>query len=750
MKALKWVGIGLAGLVAIAALAVGVLLARFDPDAYKPEIQRLVKEKTGRTLRIEGTLGLSFYPNVGVTVGKASLSGLDASRGFASIEQARVSVAVMPLLSQRLVVDQVLLAGLRLDLARAKDGKTNFDDLAGGQPARAADQKAAPSSVQLDVAGVELRDAQVDWRDERDGTQLRVSGLNVKTGRIASGESGKLALSASIEGSKPKMALKVQLATGYRADFATGAAALNGLDLKLDGDAPGLAGLSAQLRGDVQADPAAKLLSLSGIDLVVTAKDGLDVRASVPKLSLSPDKSDGQAAKVQVKLARPDGTVQANLSLAALQSRGRVISFPSLELDLDLKQGDLTARGKLATPLTLDLDQSVAQASGLAGEFTVAGPTVPNKSLKVAVSGSASTDWARQSAGANLAIKSDETNAQAKVTVSRFAPLAMVFDANVDKLNVDHYLPPKKPASGGAPAPGGASDKPIDLSALKGKDVSGTIRVGQLVASGVKVEALQVGIKLAAGRLDLSPLSAKLYEGSASGSASVNASNNQFALKQSLTGIAIGPLLRDAAGKDVLEGRGNVTLDVLAMGNLVPALKKSLGGTASLVLRDGAIKGVNLGEMARNARAMLGAKTGTEQGANSADKTDFSELSASFSIAKGIATNKDLSAKSPFVRLAGEGAINIGEDSMDYLARPTLVATAGGQGGRDAKDVSGLTIPVRIVGPFTALKFRPDLAAAASEMAKGKLGDAAQKAGAQVKEQAREQVQDRLKNLFKR
>lgn len=750
MKALKWVGAGLAGLVVLAAIAVGVLVVRFDPDAYKPEIERLVKEKTGRTLRIEGTLGLSFYPNVGVTIGKASLSGQDPARGFAGIEQARVSVAVLPLLSGRLVVDQVLLAGLRLQLSRAKNGRTNFDDLAGNQPAKTSEPKAAPSRVQLDVAGIELRDAQVEWRDERDGTQLRVSGLNLKTGRIASGEPGKLALSASIEGSKPKMALRLQLATGYRADFATGAAALDGLDVKLDGDAPGVAGMSAQLRGGIQADPAAKLLGLAGIELVVTAKDGLDVRASVPKLSLSPDKSEGQAARVQVKLVRPDGALQANLSLSALQARGKLISFPGLELELDLKQGEVGARGKLATPLSLDLDKSLAQASGLAGELTVTGPTVPNKSLKLAVSGSASTDWARQSAAANLAIKSDETNAQAKLTVSRFAPLAMVFDANVDKLNIDHYLPPKKQAAGGTPSPAAAQEKPLDLSALKGNDVSGMVRVGQLVASGIKVEALQVGIKLAAGRLDLSPLSARLYEGSASGSASVNANSNQFALKQSLTGVSIGPLLRDAAGKGVIEGRGNVSLDVQTTGNLVAAMKKGLGGTASVVLRDGAIKGVNLGEMARNARAMVGAKTGSEQGANSADKTDFSELTASFAISNGIATNKDLSAKSPFVRLAGEGAINIGEDSMDYLARPTVVATAGGQGGRDAKDVAGLTIPVRIVGPFSALKFRPDLVAAASELAKGKLGDAAKNAGAQVKEQAREQVQDRLKNLFKR
>ena len=76
----------------------------------------------------------------------------------------------------------------------------------------------------------------------------------------------------------------------------------------------------------------------------------------------------------------------------------------------------------------------------------------------------------------------------------------------------------------------------------------------------------------------------------------LNANGNQLALKQNLAGISISPLMKDLADKDLLEGRGNVALDIASRGESVTAMKKALGGTASLSLKDGAIKGINLAQ----------------------------------------------------------------------------------------------------------------------------------------------------------
>jgi AsmA protein len=286
-------------------------------------------------------------------------------------------------------------------------------------------------------------------------------------------------------------------------------------------------------------------------------------------------------------------------------------------------------------------------------------------------------------------------------------------------------LPPSKPAApaGGSGPPSGAAkpEQPLDLSALKALNATGSVRIGALQVSNIKAEQVALDLKAAGGRLDLSPMSARLYQGALAGGVNVNANDNRFTVKQTLSGISIGPLLRDAASKDLLEGRGTVTLDVTTVGTTTTQLKKALGGTAGLQLKDGALKGIDIPGTIRRGMALLGSKSAIEEQAQGGAKTDFSELSASFTIKNGVAHNEDLQMKSPLLRLAGRGDINVGEDTMDYVARASVVATATGQGGKELTDVAGVTVPVRISGPLASLNYRLDVAALAKDVAKDRL-----------------------------
>src|SRR6266852_4639997 len=120
MKVLKYVLLAVGGVVVLVLLAIAVVVATFDPNKYKPEIAAAVKDKTGRTLAIEGNLGLTFFPSIGIAVGRVSLSEPDGSRIFARVEQAKISLALWPLLSKRVVVDRVTLSGLALELVQGK------------------------------------------------------------------------------------------------------------------------------------------------------------------------------------------------------------------------------------------------------------------------------------------------------------------------------------------------------------------------------------------------------------------------------------------------------------------------------------------------------------------------------------------------------------------------------------------------------------------------------------------------------
>jgi AsmA protein len=575
MKILKYALFALGGLVILVVLAIAVLLATFDPNKYKSELSRVVKEKTGRTLSIDGAIRLSFYPSIGVAVGKTSLSERNSDRTFARIDEVKVSLALLPLLSRQVVVDRVTLSGLNVDLVKEKGGKTNFADLAGagGPPAsaKAPASKSAPqrAPVALDIAGIEIRASSVGWRDESTGARYRATIDELKTGRIASGVPGKLSLAARVESSEPKADYQVRLSGDYRLNFEKEAFAFSGMDLRISDATPGSKAPPISLKGDLEFDAA---------------------------------------------------------------------------------------------------------------------------------------------------------------------PQAIRFTLAADQLNLDRYLPPPaKAPAGGAPSPA-KPEEPIDLSGLKGINLKGDLKVDQLIASNVKLEKVHLGVKAADGKVDADPLTADLYQGKLSGAASINANTDRFALKADLGGVALGPLLKDALNNDMLEGKGNVALDVQTGGNTVSAMKKALAGNARLSLKDGGLKGINLDDVIRKLRK--------QPSQSSSQRTDLSELTASFVIKNGVAHNDDLSAKAPLLRLSGAGDVNIGANAIDYLAKVTVVASSTGQGGKDLGDLAGKTLPVKIDGPLDAPQFHPDLSALVRDVVKERAGKA--------EEKLKERVQERLKGLLRR
>jgi AsmA protein len=215
-------------------------------------------------------------------------------------------------------------------------------------------------------------------------------------------------------------------------------------------------------------------------------------------------------------------------------------------------------------------------------------------------------------------------------------------------------------------------------------------------------------------------------------------------MKQSLAGVSINPLMKDLADKDLLEGRGNVALDVTSRGDSVAAMKKALAGTAAVSLKDGAIKGINLAQSLRDLKAKLGAKQDSTQQAKAGDKTDFSELTASLKIANGIAHNDDLAMKSPFLRLSGAGDIDIGGGQMNYVAKASVVGTSAGQGGKETDQLKGVTVPVRVSGPFDNLAYKIEFGSLVSEAAKAKVEEKKEEIKAKVEDKAK----DKLKGLF--
>ncbi|MCG8442600.1 MAG: SIMPL domain-containing protein, partial [Caulobacterales bacterium] len=294
---------------------------------------------------------------------------------------------------------------------------------------------------------------------------------------------------------------------------------------------------------------------------------------------------------------------------------------------------------------------------------------------------------------------------------------------DVGALDVTPYMPVPADTGGGSSGSGGApsggeagdapegvppwSDDPIDVTALTMVDAAFDLSVASIRVDTIDIGQSRVKVELRDGRLqaDLTELAA--YDGAGTASVTVNArgATPAFALSADLQGFQAQPFLAAVAGFDRVTGGARAQLSLSGSGASTAALMSDLDGTGSFAFEDGALRGVNLGAIARGLQAALAGDLSLDAFASNAT-TDFSELGASFILTDGVARSDDFELLSPLVRVGGDGALDIGGQSVDFTLRPRLVASAEGQGGTG--DEAGLGVPVSISGGWSDVKLGVD------------------------------------------
>lgn len=297
---------------------------------------------------------------------------------------------------------------------------------------------------------------------------------------------------------------------------------------------------------------------------------------------------------------------------------------------------------------------------------------------------------------------------------------------DVDKLDVNPYLTPpggggasSSPNSGGGAPSGGAaasgpaasasssgwSDTPIDFSALKLADADFELSANSIVYRKIQVGRSVLALHLKDGKFDADLSQMALYQGKGQGKVTADGSGATPAIAADfdLSGVAVQPLLRDAAGFDRLIGTGSIAFDVTGHGKSQRDIVASLGGKGSLDLANGKIQGVNLIAFMKNTASAL---TG---GQGSGGDTNFGTLTGTFTIANGILKNSDLKLTSPEIPMTGAGTVDLPLRQVNYRLTPSVAGV--------------LAVPVDITGPWDNLSYRPDLAGLAEGIARdpGKL-----------------------------
>ncbi|MDH3309568.1 MAG: AsmA family protein [Gammaproteobacteria bacterium] len=246
IKSLKILAIVIGGLLALFIVLAITLTLLFDPNDYKKNIIETVKDKTGRELRIEGKLGWSFFPWIGIETGRLELSNAPGfgKEPFASIDSAGAKVALIPLLSKNVVVDTFLLDGLKLNLARNSAGRTNWEDLTAPSKTEKVTEKSAPDSAPaiggIGINKIDIRSADITWKDQQAGTRYAVRNFDLTTGKILSGQPAEVKLSFDLESGAPPVRKHLSLKSSMNLDLQ--AQMLDVTNLVLDVDDSRLTG----------------------------------------------------------------------------------------------------------------------------------------------------------------------------------------------------------------------------------------------------------------------------------------------------------------------------------------------------------------------------------------------------------------------------------------------------------------------------------------------------------------------------
>jgi AsmA protein len=466
--------------------------------------------------------------------------------------------------------------------------------------------------------------------------------------------------------------------------------------------------------GKPQSDQALDLSALKAINAEGSLRIGNlksdQINASNVRIDV---KADGDKLRVDpLSMKIDDSQIRGNVSVSQFTS-------PVFGFDLDIDRLDanryLAAGGSPSAAPKKPLDLSVLRQVKAHGNLRV-------RDLKYDRYQIAGLRVGLNADGQKLSIspfsaRIDDSTVNATLGVSRFENPVFSFDVDIDRLDADRYVTQSQPAAKSA------DDTPIDLTLLKTLNASGEAKLGWLKLANVKTSNVKVTLKAADGQVALAPFSADLYQGAMAGALHVDArATPAITLKQDMKNITIGPLLVDAIHNDMLDGRGTLSLDIQTQGATVGALKKNLAGSAVISLVDGAIKGFDLAGTIREVKTKLNVfKAQGNLGADRQKKTDFSEMKASFAIKNGVAHNEDLAIKAPLFRITGSGDIDIGNEKINYLAKPTVVATLKGQGGAELEALNGMTIPVKITGSFADLRYAPDFAAIGTALAQRNL-----------------------------
>lgn len=752
MKILKWFFILLVIFIVLSVAGVSILLSRFDPNDYKTQIAEQVEKKIGRTLDISGDIKWSIFPRIGLSLGQTALENAEGfgAAPFASIKEANVYVAVMPLLKKQIKVSTVKLSGVKLNLQKNTAGVDNWSDLAGSGDDKelstkpVTDSSTAVSNIDLSIDGLIFEKATLSYTDAQTGTTIIIDPLNVKTGALIMGK----AMPVDVD-------LKL-IMDGLEIEAETSGNLIMDMDSKqlhIDSQIKAKivqkqesGAINMQLKGKLVADPLQGEFQFSGLNI-----DAVISGDQYPGGSLE--------AKVRADLKANTNTQLANIA-------GLVLEFSDIELKGDLKATQFIDAPNYTGHLSSnDFNPAkVMLAIGIQPPQTTENKAFSHANLKMGLSGNTSSVSIKP-----LEATFDQSSLNGEIKIENFKKMALRYDLTIDQFNADHYLPPvteekgkQVAVSAGVASSGSSSTSagtnsdsivlPVDT--IRSLDVAGTARINALTIHELLFQNASLTLKANGGKVNIKPLSADMYQGKAviNASLDVNSAKPGYKTDIALKGVRSEDILTTLFNDPYVSGSTNFNADIATQGDTVSGLKQNLGGNWKAKFSEGTIYGSKLAakiNQAQNALRKLQGKPPLDD--KTPNETEFSLFTASGDIKQGVVNNNDMKVIAPQFQVKGAGRVELPASKLDYtvsISRP------------DEESTDRLYLPLRVYGAFSDLKFTLKLDALAKQRlnietdkikleAKQKLDATKEKTKAEL-EQKKEEKEAELKEKLKK
>jgi AsmA protein len=342
MRTVRIVAWGFGGLIGLVLLGAAALLLWVDPNDYRGEIERRVGAATGRSLRLAGDLNLKVFPWLAIRVADLSLGNPPGygSEPFLVVKQADVGVKLLPLLKGELEVRRVGLEGVAVSLVSRGTGQNNWQDLNRDSPGDAPSK----GKQKATIAGVDVKDATLSYRDEKTGSLKRLSRLELHAGAIGGGDPVPLRLGFDYDDGTQSPATRVAIETSLRMPEEGLVAELSSLVLKArtGDDGPEISLRSPKLVLDWAAETLARSsleVSYGKLPLRATAEGtglfGKPVVTGTIEIDRASPREFMPSLGLEVPKTRDPEALQAFRLKGAYRLTDETIHLKGLELELD-------------------------------------------------------------------------------------------------------------------------------------------------------------------------------------------------------------------------------------------------------------------------------------------------------------------------------------------------------------------------------------------------------------------------------